>query len=305
MRLFLYFTREHAELASAEAKSLAKKIEFEGKGFVIAEFDDSYQRLVMTKFAGELLWEGENFDELDLTFDSFAVRCTKLGEVSSGKIEREVGARISGKANLKNPEVVIRVFSDGRKHYVTRQVYEYSEKVLSCRKVNARPFYHPTSLQPKWARLLLNLSGVKQGKVLDPFCGAGGVLLEAGVMGLSAVGVDKDENMVEGARENLWFFRLDKKCSVEKADFFEWKGKNFDAIVTDLPYGRSSQLFGKRLDILYEQAFDKMKKHSNNAVIMGPQNLTKFLKKHDWKVEQCFDFYVHKTLRRWIHVCSR
>jgi tRNA (guanine10-N2)-dimethyltransferase len=174
--------------------------------------------------------------------------------------------------------------------------------------VNARPFFHPTSLQPKWARLLLNLSGVKRGRILDPFCGAGGILLEAGVMGLRAVGVDKDEAIVEGANENLWFFRVDDKCSVVNEDFFDWRPKGkagrFDAIVTDLPYGRSSQLFGKKLDVLYGEAFKKMREHSKKAVIMGPSDLTALLEKADWRVEAKFDFYVHKTLRRWIHVCS-
>lgn len=306
MRLFLYFTREHAELAKAEARNLAGKVENEEDEFMIAEFDGSFERLVMTKFAGELLYEGDSLDDLDLPeFKSFAVRCTKMGKVSSMEIEKKVGAQIKGKAKLKKPETVVRVFSDGKKHYVTRQVYEYSEKDLSCRKVNARPFYHPTSLQPKWARLLLNLSGVKKGKILDPFCGAGGILLEAGVMGLEAVGVDKDEAMVEGAQENLWFFRVDNRCKVENADFFEWENGKFDAVVTDLPYGRSSQLFGKQLDLLYEEAFKKMGNHSSRAVVMGPHDLTKLLEKSGWSVEQTFDFYVHKTLRRWIHVCLR
>ena len=303
MRTFLFFTREYPELAKAESKSLARRVLEDGKGYMVAEFEDcSYNRLVMTKFAGELLYEGTSLDGLDLPeFTSFAVRCTKMGKLSSTGIEKKVGAQVKGKANLKKPETIIRVFSDGKKHFVTRQVCEYSEKALSCRKVNARPFYHPTSLQPKWARLLLNLSGVKKGKILDPFCGAGGILLEAGVIGLKAVGVDKDEAMVEGAKENLWFFRVDKQCKVEQADFFEWKGGKFDCIVTDLPYGRSSQLFGKELNVLYAQAFEKMREHSKKAVVMGPCNLTGMLDKSGWSVEKTFDFYVHKNLRRWIH----
>lgn len=57
--------------------------------------------------------------------------------------------------------------------YVTHGIHPYKGK-----------FY------PQLAKSLLNLSGVTEGKVLDPFCGSGTVLLEAQLNGLDAVGFD-------------------------------------------------------------------------------------------------------------------
>jgi tRNA (guanine10-N2)-dimethyltransferase len=308
MKIFLCFSGGHSELAKTEATALSSKVLEEGKGFLVADFDPRLlERLTLTRLAGKLLARTENLDKLCLPgFKSFAVRCTKINDakVSCRKVEEKVGSLVKGSVDLEKPETVVRVFCVGKKFFVTEELFEYSEKRFSCRQVNARPFFHPTSLQPKWARLLVNLSGVKTGVVLDPFCGAGGVLLESGDMGLKAVGVDKDETMVEGARENLWFFRLENRCKVDQADFLEWTSRrSFDAVVTDLPYGRSSKLFGKKLEGLYEKAFKKMHEHSPRLVVMGPKDLSPMLSKTGWTVKSKYSVYVHKTLKRWIHQC--
>lgn len=304
MRVFLFLKQGLLDLAKEEAESLAESVEDHG-AFVIAEFKDtSFERLVLTRFAGELIDEVSSADEFEYECDSFAVRCTSMGKASASKTERDFGSRIKGIVDLENPGTIIRVFAAEETFFVTKQLFEYSEKEFLCRRVNARPYHHPTSLQPWWGRLLLNLSGVKDGTVLDPFCGAGGIILEAGMLGIKGVGVDKDESVVEGARENLWFFHADE-CVIEHADFLEWEGNKFDAIVTDLPYGRSSQLFGEELHGLYSKAFEKMLTHSKKAVVMGPEDLSELLEESGWRVASVFDFYVHKSLRRWIHVCER
>ena len=121
---------------------------------------------------------------------------------------------------------------------------------------------------------------------------------------MKATGIEKDEATVEGANENLWFFKVDNRCKVINKDFLEWNDGKFDAIVTDLPYGKSSLLFGRKLDELYEKSFRKMHEHSDKAVIMGPRDLSALLKATGWRVEGVFSFYVHRTLQRWVHICS-
>ncbi len=45
-------------------------------------------------------------------------------------------------------------------------------------------------MSPKLARCMVNLTGVKENDlVLDPFCGTGGILIEAGIMGARVIGV--------------------------------------------------------------------------------------------------------------------
>lgn len=60
------------------------------------------------------------------------------------------------------------------------------------------------SLSPRLAKLLVNLTGLKEGQtLLDPFCGSGTILAEAMLQHLHAVGIDSKRQLVEEARENL------------------------------------------------------------------------------------------------------
>ncbi len=58
-------------------------------------------------------------------------------------------------------------------------------------------------LPPKLARILINLARVSDTKtLLDPFCGSGGVVTEAAIMGLQATGFDSSQKAVEDTRHN-------------------------------------------------------------------------------------------------------
>jgi tRNA G10 N-methylase Trm11 len=64
-------------------------------------------------------------------------------------------------------------------------------------------------MPPRLARIMLNLSGCEEGKVvLDPFCGVGTVLQEALLSGAEVVGLDINTWCVKAATENLeWISR--------------------------------------------------------------------------------------------------
>ena len=60
------------------------------------------------------------------------------------------------------------------------------------------------SLSPRLAGLLLNLAGVRPGKVvLDPFCGSGTILAEALLRSCRCLGIDASKDRVRDARRNL------------------------------------------------------------------------------------------------------
>ncbi|MDE1857708.1 MAG: hypothetical protein KGI26_01385 [Thaumarchaeota archaeon] len=68
-----------------------------------------------------------------------------------------------------------------------------------------RPAPHPDiALSPRLARTLVNLAGLAPGQaLLDPFCGAGTILVEALAKSLRCLGVDSRASRVQEARENL------------------------------------------------------------------------------------------------------
>ena len=62
----------------------------------------------------------------------------------------------------------------------------------------------PTSLHPQLARCCVNLTGIKKDEtLLDPFCGTGGILIEAGLMGLNCIGGDISDWVLKKCRENI------------------------------------------------------------------------------------------------------
>ncbi len=103
-------------------------------------------------------------------------------------------------------------------------------------------------LPPKLAQIITNLASVGNNRygatVLDPFCGTGVILQEAGLMGFNAYGTDLEPRMIEYTNENIdWFAKLLLPPSftwhAEQADATNatWP-KEFDFIATETYLGR-------------------------------------------------------------------
>ena len=141
------------------------------------------------------------------------------------------------------PDEDLRLYVYGGGSYLGRVVEDIDRGLFEKRSNEKRPFSSPVSLDPVLARVLVNLSGVEAGEhLLDPFCGTGGILIEAGLCGVGVYGFDVKEEMVEGARENLEEYGvivhdIRQRDALELDDSYL---SDIDAVVTDLPYGRSS-----------------------------------------------------------------
>lgn len=115
-----------------------------------------------------------------------------------------------------------------------------------------RPFPNPKRgmLPPRVARMMVNLIRPyvsQNGTVLDPFCGVGTIVAEAGVLGFYPYGNDLSFKAVEASRKNIaWlgsalhvpiFENYDVSRSIVKGDAVHlstlFKTERFDAIVTE------------------------------------------------------------------------
>ena len=82
-------------------------------------------------------------------------------------------------------------------------------------KPNQRKIF---AMPPRLAKIMVNLSGCKPGKVLlDPFCGVGTILQEALLERAQVIGVDVNSWCVKAAEENLEW--LTKEYSLKDAAF--------------------------------------------------------------------------------------
>ncbi len=197
---------------------------------------------------------------------------------------------------------IIVMISD--KYFVGRLAYEIDNKPFQNRLSRNRPFFSPVSLEPKLARALINLARPKEGAYIhDPFCGTGGILLEAGDMNLNASGGDIDERMVGGSKENLEFYGFD--VSVVQGDVSESTSKYLDCIVTDPPYGRSSSSQGEDICRIYRRLFETSSECLKNkgylSVIFPDKSYYEIGSKYMEPVEM-YRVYVHNSLERFFCV---
>ena len=117
------------------------------------------------------------------------------------------------------------------------------------RRASQRPFFKPVSLEPRLARLAVNLASgpLQKGATLDPMTGTGGFAIEAALSGRDVVALDIDAEMIVGAKSNLeWsgstanvFFQGD--ATNVKASIPNDGPQSFSGVVLDPPYGRNSQ----------------------------------------------------------------
>lgn len=169
-------------------------------------------------------------------------------------------------------EFVLMASAEGLVVGITEAVQDF--KAWSDRDYG-RPARDPKSgmLPPKLARLMVNLSGVdpKGATLLDPFCGSGTVLMEAGLMGFQKLmGNDVSPKAIADTRENLaWIADAVSfpsfELSVGPAEALNSRSvPPVDAIVTE-PYlgpplsGRESadriRVIVRELAGLYEKSF--------------------------------------------------
>ena len=315
MRYILRISQEHPSLPLAEISAVidGKVLEKE-KELVIIECKnpEDLRSLAFTFEFGEVLFDGspEKFGTIKLPASdkSFMVRIA-----GDPALSRRIGGLLQDKTrapvDLEKPEEVFVGFMLGSRLVLARQLFVSRRGDFEERKVKYRPYFHPTSMHPKFCRLLVNLSGVRKGKVLDPFSGTGGILIESAMLGNQTYGSDIDDAMVFGARENLAHAKV--KADVRRADarkISEYFKMRFDAIVTDPPYGRSSTLMGEKIQSLYELFLAEAKKilkQKGKIVIVAPVEVDMEKAAKGYAIEQKHLQRVHKSLYRHFFVLSK
>ncbi len=99
------------------------------------------------------------------------------------------------------------------------------------------------AISPRLSKILINISGAKShDKLLDPFCGIGGIIQEALIKKINAYGIDKDKQATIDAKENLnWLssqYKISAKYEIENNDSRRAPDLQFKAIVTETPLGK-------------------------------------------------------------------
>ncbi|PSH02224.1 MAG: hypothetical protein BRC26_01650 [Nanohaloarchaea archaeon QH_8_44_6] len=299
---------ENIELAKAELEGFLtatdnpKDLEMKNRLAITDSEPSQLKRLALVHEVSEIIKKG-NIDGFETDYrpeNSFEVRAVSIGdeEHEVAEWQEEVGEELSNSDNsvdLERPDERIRIYLSDGEYVLGKLVEDIDRGLFDKRKNQERPFSSPISLDPSTARLLVNLSEVSAGEhILDPFCGTGGILIEAGLCGIGVHGLDIQEEMVKGAKENLEAYGIIKH-DIQQGDVRETSKifeQDFDAVVADLPYGKASKIENNPaedfLDVVSELNNGKTVFMYNEPELNG------------FKPE--FEIYIHKNLTRYIYV---
>ena len=342
MELICIQSQEHQELPFAELKAVieCENINAELKkiteGFVMLSnihkenIDEYYKiltkRLGYTHEVHELIFKSNinnlNKDIKNIIWsnyinETFAVRVKRFkSEIDTVAMEREIGALIlqncdNIKVNLTKPNSLIRVVSFQDDLYVAIEKIKLNKKHFEESKPHKRPFFYPGSMNPKLARCMVNLSRIKSGELLlDPFCGTGGILIEAGLIGCKLVGSDVYWKMQNGTAINLDYYGI-KDYRTFHLDVRELKMyEKVSAVVTDPPYGISTstgdvdgnEIFIEFLKVIYDNMKD-----TAYLCMASPHyiDLKPMVDECGFEIEEQYEIKMHKSLTRIISVIKK
>ncbi len=247
--------------------------------------------------------------------DSFNVRVARYGgtskEVSRVKLEAELGgllvAQTGSKVNLESPTKRFRGILTESSFRFGLQTYQRPKGSIARRRPRKRPVFHPSTMVPKLARCLVNLSGATENTLfLDPFCGVGGIAIEAGLLGSPVIGIDALRKMLRGIRKNMAHFGL-TPFGLMRGDARYLPVRSVGAIATDPPYGTgASTLKATTREILRDflPGARSVLVNGARAVVVSPQGTeaSGLAEDSGFRVVGRHLVYVHHSLTREILV---
>jgi len=317
MKLLFELSGEHPDLPVAELECVGTVLDRRIQ-VAVAECPDpgAARRLALTHVVMEYLGECEPTHDAfvsllrDLAIQTekpFAGRVKMIQgsrmDVARLEVERLIGSLIVGPVSLREPVEEYRAVVSEDRCYFGRVIMRIDRGAFDVRNPMRRPFFHPGVMMPRMARALVNISLAAPGDwVYDPFCGTGGILLEAREIGARILGSDFDPAMVAGYRQNL----PNSDVLIADATAVPVCDHAIDAVVTDLPYGQSVRIRAKSMDRLYDGSLAEIRrilKPGRRAIVVTHRDITDIAARH-FTVLQEHEQRVHKSLTRRILVLA-
>lgn len=318
MKIICELSGEHPLLPYAELELVGREIARNPQVAVIEAHSPSLGgRLSLTRYVlaylGECDADLSSFRSLlrDLALSPgspFSARVRKVAGTSMAlsvpELEKIMGSGIRGQVRLGDPEVEFRAVFSADRCYIGRVLYRTDRQGFGHRRPGSRPFFHPGVMMPRMARALVNISLVREGEpLLDPFCGTGGIVLEAVLAGARGIGSDIDRIMADGSRRNV----PAGDFLVADTTALPFRDSCIPAVVTDLPYGQSVSVGASSLDALYHHALREIRRilvPGRRAVVVTHRDIES-MTDGLFAIEGSYRQRVHRSLTRRILVLRK
>jgi tRNA (guanine10-N2)-dimethyltransferase len=344
-RCLFLLSGEHESLPLAELRAV---LEAEGRDYEVLERRDQLllmkvdpgdaavatQRSALVNWAQEVLLETEAderqilkaIEETDFSKhlrrgSRFGVRVTRLRPelqpISAERLQEEIGSRIRRQmkekveVDLNRPETLFLGVLHSDRFFFGIYLASRDRQGFAERRSPRRPFFVPSALHPKTARLMVNLARTRPGDTfLDPFCGTGGLLLEAAGVGCLPIGSDIDLQILSGCRRNLAHYGTTFLGTRADARFPPVRSEAVCAIATDPPYGRASSTKGAEVANLIRESLlplaDVLKRGGYLCFAVPLQSYREdIIATKDFSIAETHTMRIHRSLSRHILVLQR
>ncbi len=251
--------------------------------------------------------------------ETFEVRIRRIKEHAKKEAtmdyERSLGTLIlkrnsQARVNLKHPDKKFFGILTSGKLVFGLKLAEIVPKPFVERRARKKPFFHPSAMNAKLARCMVNLAHAKTGSlVLDPFSGTGSTVIEATLIGCKSVGIDVQRRMAIGTLRNIRHFGLLPE-GILVADARRLPLLHVDCVVTDPPYGKSSTTLKSTTKAIVEgillSAHEVLDK-GQRICIAAPKTLRiqRVGEKLGYRHLESHFAYVHRTLTREVAVFEK
>lgn len=290
--------------------------------------EEIVERSAYTKLSAQLLFEthtnqADILSSIDISIlkefippnSTILVRGLTINgaSVNKSELERQIGALIidgipSLKVDLRNPEFTVVFISSPEKTYIGILRKIKPKRIFYYRVAGRRPFTLPSAMQPDLSRCLVNLSRTMiGGRILDPFTGTGGILIEAILLGYEAYGVELKKWIAQGALRNLKYYTPSlENIIIGDARKLMFR-KCFDSIVTDPPYGRSTTVPDHSLTNLLEKFLYESRnclRDGGTVTLVTPENIwiEDTASEAGYTLRESYTIKIHRSLIRKIMV---
>ena len=328
----IYETLPRAELkAVLEVLDPSYRLIGEYSRIMVAETFERVAREVVyrtayTKLVGEFLLKCETDEEtilksikqadlkefVDSEVEKIAVRGMRLDGVRLRKLELEasIGEHILNmvprlRVDLERPDLTVVFVAQPELTVVGKLLEAKPKHFFDERIAGRRPFSLPSTMQPDFSRAMVNLARVRVGgRILDPFAGTCGIVIEALLLGYETYGVEFKDWIALGGLENLKRYARGKEFMIvgdaRKPMFRE---RLFDAIVTDPPYGRSTTIPDRSIKNLltefFEVAAELLIDHGRIVLAVPSElELSELIAGTGFKIRESHLARVHRSLTR-------